>query len=537
MRQLKNTKGMTRRGLLGSSSAVAAVTAMCSTGVVPQAASAAPLELGAKLYESIGVTPAVNCRGTFTIISGSQSLPEVKKAMEMASHYYVHMDELMDAVGKRLAELTKAEWGMVSNGCAAALAHATAACVTGGDPEKMQRMPDLTGMKNEVIVPKYARNVYDHAVRMTGVKMIEVETAAQFEAAVNERTAMVMIMSGPAAEKGELSIANTAKLARKHNVPLLVDAAAEEIKIPNVHLEAGAHLVAYSGGKCLRGPQAGGLLLGQKDLVQTAWVCSAPHHTFGRSMKVGKEEVMGMLAAMEMWVKRDHAAEWKEWESRLETISSAAMKVPGVTKKIRQPEDLSNHAPVLELSWDATKLGITGTEVEELLGKGSPRILVAGSSGTRRELAMDASSGTPVRPSTLRIMPYMMQPGDDKIAAPAIFKLLSNPPKIATPTIAPADATVSGTWNVELKFLSGKAKHTLTLEQNGAKVTGNHKGETIAGNVSGSVEGKQVMIRSSQKIEGTSLGFNFTGTVSGNSMKGTVALGEYGKAEFTATKA
>ena len=131
----------------------------------------------------------------------------------------------------------------------------------------------------------------------------------------------------------------------------------------------------------------------------------------------------------------------------------------------------------------------------------------------------------------------MMQPGDDKIAAPAIFKLLSNPPKIATPTIAPADATVSGTWNVELKFLSGKAKHTLTLEQNGAKVTGNHKGETIAGNVSGSVEGKQVMIRSSQKIEGTSLGFNFTGTVSGNSMKGTVALGEYGKAEFTATKA
>ena len=533
MRQLKNNAGMTRRGILGSSSAVAAVTAICSSGISPQAASAAPLEMGAKLYESIGVTPAVNCRGTFTIISGSQSLPEVKKAMELASHYYVHMDELMEAVGKRLAELTRAEWGMVSNGCAAALAHATAACITGGDPEKMQRMPDLTGMKNEVIVPRYARNVYDHAVRMTGVKMVEVDTAAEFEAAVNERTAMVMIMSGPAAEKGELSIANTAKLARKHNIPLLVDAAAEEIKIPNIHLEAGAHLVAYSGGKCLRGPQAGGLLLGQKDLVQTAWVCSAPHHAFGRSMKVGKEEIMGMLAAVEMWVKRDHAAEWKEWESRLETISSAAMKVPGVTKTIHQPEDLSNHAPVLALSWDAAKLGITGTEVEELLGKGSPRILVAGSSGTRRELA----AGGAVRPSTVRIMPYMMQPGDDKIAAAAIHKILANPPKIATPAIAPADATVSGTWNVELTFLSGKAKHTLTLEQNGAKLTGNHKGETIGGTVNGSVEGKQVLFRSNHKIQGTSLGYNFTGTVTGHTIKGTVALGEYGKAEFTATKA
>ena len=197
MRQTKNRKGLTRRGLLGSSSAVAAAAAIGGAGITPQTASAAQMELSAKLYDSIGVKPIVNCRGTFTIITGSQSLPEVKRAMELASHHYVHMDELMEAVGQRLSELTKAEWGMVSNGCAAALAHATAACITGGDPEKMQRMPDLTGLKNEVIVPRYARNVYDHAVRMTGVKMIEVDTAAQFEAAVGPQTAMVMIMSSP----------------------------------------------------------------------------------------------------------------------------------------------------------------------------------------------------------------------------------------------------------------------------------------------------------------------------------------------------
>src|ERR1700712_4855269 len=159
----KTNRNLTRRNLLRSTAALAAAEAVA---VPAQLATAASLDLGANLYQSIGVKPVVNCRGTFTIITGSQSLPEVKKAMEQASHSYVHMDELMDAVGTRLAELTQAEWGIVTNGCAAALAHATAACITGGDPEKMQRMPDLTGMKNEVIVPRYARNVYDHAVRM-----------------------------------------------------------------------------------------------------------------------------------------------------------------------------------------------------------------------------------------------------------------------------------------------------------------------------------------------------------------------------------
>jgi len=447
--------------------------------------------------------------------------------MELASHSYVHMDELMEAVGKRLAELTRAEWGMVSNGCAAALAHATAACITGGDPEKMQRMPNLAGMKNEVIVPRYARNVYDHAVRMTGVKMIEVDTAAQFEAAAGPRTAMCMIMSGPAAEKGELSIPNAAALCRKHGIPLLVDAAAEELTIPNLHLQNGATLVAYSGGKCLRGPQAGGLLLGRKDLVQTAWVCSAPHHAFGRSMKVGKEEVMGMLAAVEMWVKRDHAAEWKEWERRLEVISTAAMKVDGISKKILQPEDLSNHAPVLQLSWDAGKIGITGTEVEELLGKGSPRILVAGSSGTRRDLS---------RPSTLRIMPYMMEPGDEKIASEAIHRLLSKPPKFADPVIPAADADVTGEWTVELRYLSGTSTHKVSLTQSAGKVAGVHKGETTTGNLSGAVEGRTLTMRASHKIEGTSLSYNFTGTVDGATIRGTVGLAEYGKAEFVARR-
>jgi D-glucosaminate-6-phosphate ammonia-lyase len=527
MRQTRGGNGLTRRKLLGTSSAVAAAAAS-SMGLQHDVATAAPLELGARLYESIGVKPIVNCRGTFTIITGSQTLPQVKRAMELASHHYVHMDELMEAVGQRLSELTKAEWGIVTNGCAAALAHATAACITGGDPEKMQRLPDVTGLKSEVIVPRYARNEYDHAVRMTGVKMIEVDTAAQFEAAVSPRTAMVMIMSSPQAEKGELSIANAAALANKHGIPLLVDAAAEELTIPNKHLESGATLVAYSGGKCLRGPQAAGLLLGRKDLVRTAWICSAPHHTFGRAMKVGKEEVMGMLAAVEAWVTRDHAAEWKQWEAWNDHIAAAAMKVPGITRSTQLPRDLSNHAPVLVLSWSTPELGISGSEVEALLLNGTPRVAIAGSAGTRRD---------PAIPSNIRIMPYMMQPGDEKIAAESIYKILTNPPKTPVLSVAPPDATVSGIWNANLTFISGAAKHTLTLEQNGARLTGNHQGETIGGKLNGTVEGNQVHFRSTQRIQGKTLEFAFTGTAEGNTMKGTVSLAEYGKADFIATRA
>ena len=164
-----------------------------------------------------------------------------------------------------------------------------------------------------------------------------------------------------------------------------MDAAAEYLTIPNKHLGLGATMVAYSGGKCLRGPQAGGMLLGRKDLLQAAWLNSAPHHAFGRSLKVGKEEIMGILAAVEMWTRRDHDAEWKQWEAWLDSIRQRVTTVQGVTTEILQPEDLSNHAPQLRIKWDGTALGITGKEVEDILAKGRPRVLVGGSSGVRSD--------------------------------------------------------------------------------------------------------------------------------------------------------
>src|SRR5260370_6672745 len=237
----------------------------------------------------------------------------------------------MTAVGARLGGLTKAEWGIVTAGCAAALTNATLACIAGTNPERMQRIPKLAGLKNEVIIPKHSRNVYDHAVRMPGVDIIEVNSADELQASINPRTALIMIMSSPRAESGPLSTENICKVARARGVPVIVDAAAEILTIPNKHLGLGATMVAYSGGKCLRGPQAAGLLLGQKDLLQAAWFNSAPHHAFGRSLKVGKEEIMGMLAAVEMWTKPDHDAEWKQWHPGQDAISQGVKSFAGVT--------------------------------------------------------------------------------------------------------------------------------------------------------------------------------------------------------------
>jgi L-seryl-tRNA(Ser) seleniumtransferase len=515
---------LSRRKLFQSGSAIAGAALLRGGPASPG------LQIGPSLYESIGVTPIVNCRGTFTIITGSLTLPEVKKAMDEASRHYVHMDELMNAVGQRLAELTKAEWGIVTAGCAAALTHATLACVAGTNPERMQRIPNLAGMKNQVVIPKHSRNVYDHAVRMPGVDIVEVNTPEELETSITPRTAMIMIMASPRADSGALSTENVCRVAKVRGVPVIVDAAAEILTIPNKHLGLGATMVAYSGGKCLRGPQAAGLLLGRKDLLQAAWLNSAPHHAFGRSLKVGKEEIMGMLAAVEMWTKRDHDAEWKIWQSWLDAISEKVKSVAGVTTEIIQPNDLSNHAPELRIKWDGAALGITGKQVEDLLGKGRPRIVVGGSSG-------DSMA------SSLTIMPYMMQPDDHKIAAQAIHALLSNPPKMEAPARMRGDRsssdegfTIAGNWDLNIDFSLGSAKHRLTLVQNGASLTGFHEGETVSGDVRGSVIGNQARFRSRHPIQGTAIGYDFAGTVDGGQMSGEVAMGEYGVANWSARK-
>ena len=512
-----------RRDLFRAGGLMAVLGAVRSTAIAAQTAVS---QAAGNLYRAIGVRPVINARGTFTIISGSQTLPEVKKAMEEASRSYVQMDELMDGVSKRLAELTGAEWGIVTNGCCAAIAHTTAASIAGSNPERMQRLPNVAELKNEVIIPTYSRNVYDHAVRMVGVKIIEVNTPAELESAFNARTAMVYILAGPG-DEGPLGTAAVSAVAKKHAVPVLVDAAAEILTFPNVHLQRGATAVCYSGGKCIRGPQAAGLLLGEKTLLQAAWLNSAPHHAYGRALKVGKEEIMGMLAAVEAWKKRDHEAEWKQWLSSLNHISEKVSSVKGVTTEVVQPRGLSNKTPSLRIRWDGAAVGITGSEVAKQLLDNEPRIVVAGGTGFR-----------PTRmESTVTITPYMMMPGDEKVVADRLYAVLSKPPQIEAPKPPQGETiSVNGQWNVHIEYTRGSADHVVHLEQTGTSLVGTHRGEFLTGDLMGSVAGNEVRFHSSHKYEGTRLGYDFTGHLAGDVLQGSVDMGEYGTAKWSARR-
>ena len=477
------------------------------------------------LFTRIGVRPLVNGRGTFTIISGSRSLPQVKQAMYDASFYFVHLDELAEAVGAQLGQLLGAEWGVATTGCEASITLATVACIAGTDPEKSQALPYVKG-RDQVIIPRHSRNPYDFGVRMTGVEIVEVDSAEELRSKLTARVAMVYLLSGPAAEKGPLSIPNVCAMAKEKGVPVFVDAAAEEPLVPNVHIQHGATLVGYSGGKCLRGPQSSGLLIGQKDLCRAAYFQAAPHHNYGRACKCSKEETMGLLAAVRQWHKRDHAAEQREWRSWLRHIESRLQGMPSLSTDYLEPVDLSNKSPRLRICWDGANLKITGTELAARLDAGTPRIIVHESSGVR-PFHMESS---------LIIMPYMMEAGEEEIIADAIYEGLTRPGRYqerAIPTGAPLE--VAGTWAVEIEYSRGVGDQVFTLQQDGDEITGVQQGEIYRAELKGVIHGAQIELCSTMAVSGNLLEWTFRGMVYDNRMTGTVDIGEYGTATWTAT--
>ncbi len=482
------------------------------------------LEIGPNIFRSIGVEPIINCRGTFTIIGGSIERPQVRAAMEAASKDFVQYDELADGIGKRLAEITGAEWGMVSAGCAAGMKHITAACVTGGNPEKLIRIPDLTGFeKTEVVIPSSSRNVYDHAIRNIGVKIIEVNTPEELENALNARTAMIYLMAFDESQPGQvLSLENVAKIAKPHKIPVLVDAAAEVLTIPNIHLQRGADVVVYSGGKAICGPQCAGLVLGRKDILMSAWQASSPHHGPGRDNKVGREEMIGMLAAVETWVKRDHEKEWKTWLSWLDHIAKKVSAIDGITTSIFEPTELSNKSPVLNIYWDPQVFNITGEEIAEELGRNKPRVAI-GAQTKDGKTSVNITSG-------------QMQPGHDKVVGARLHEVLSRKrdPKPAT-LEAPA-ANISGRWDADVEFFSSTSKHSLYMEQDGNWITGSHKGEFTVRDMRGTIEGNTVKLRSVDRHPADSITFIFSGELAGDVITGSIYMGEYRTANFIAKR-
>jgi uncharacterized pyridoxal phosphate-dependent enzyme len=515
---------------LGAATAVSPLAASAATFADPQAKPSLPKRQGTdsdNLFTRISVRPIINGRGTFTIISGSRSLPQVKQAMYDASFYFVHLDEMMDGIGAQLGKLTGAEWGIATTGCEAAICLATIACIAGTNVEQCQALPYIK-KRNQVIIPRHSRNPYDFGVRMVGAEIVEVGSEEEFRDKLSERTAMVYILSSPAAEKGSLSIKNLCSIAKEKNVPVFVDAAAEEPIFPNIHIAAGATLVGYSGGKCMRGPQSSGMLIGQKDLCKAAYFQAAPHHCYGRALKCSKEEAMGLLAAVEQWYKRDHDAEQREWRSWLKNIEARLKPLPSTSFDYLEPEDLSNRAPELRINWDANVLKITGTELVAHLDAGTPRILVGGSKGTRPD----------VMNSSVTIMPYMMDPGEDRIIANAIYEALTKPGHYENPVIPTgAPASVQGAWAVTIQYPRGVGEQKFTLEQSGNDLTGTHDGEIYNAKFTGTIHANQIELHSNMQVGGNAIPWTFKGAVEDNHISGSVNMGEYGNATWRATRA
>jgi L-seryl-tRNA(Ser) seleniumtransferase len=349
------------------------------------------------------VRPIINGAGTYTMFTASLMPPEVVRAMEAAARRFVRLDELHDAVGRRIAALLRCDAAMVSAGAFGALTLATAACIAGTDPERIRRLPETGGMRNEVIIQKSHRFLYDHAVRNCGVSLIEVETREDLTDAVNERTAMLLFLNKNE-PLGRITASEFVELGKRYGVPTLNDAAADVPPVDNLFrlTQMGFDLVAFSGGKGLRGPQGAGLLLGRADLIRAARLNTAPHSdTLGRGLKVSKEELAGMLVALELYLERDHDADWREWEARVKVIGDALASVPGVAAERFVPR-IANQVPHLRIRWQPGSPPIAPDAVVRQLREGEPSI----------ELVP-----APQDENSLEVASWMLEPGEAEIVA------------------------------------------------------------------------------------------------------------------------
>ena len=393
----------TRRHFLEIASGLPLVGGLIGSSALSAVAAPKPRDY----FRELGVRPFINAAGTYTAMTSSLMPPEVMDAINHASRHYVMLDELHDRVGERIASLVKSEAAMVTSGAASALTLGTAAILTGTDRQKIVSLPNLAGMKSEVIVQKTHRFGYDHAVRNCGLRIVEVETREELERAINPQTAMMLFYNANNFV-GQIRDEDFARLGKKHGIPTLNDAAADVPPVSNLwnYTAMGFDLVAFSGGKGIRGPQSAGLLLGRKDLIAAARLNGPPNSdSIGRGMKVNKEEMLGMLVALELYLKKDHDLERREFDRRAETIAKSVADLPGVKAEIFVPE-VANHVPHVRVSWDRPGKPITAADVVKALRDGEPSI------GTRSE------GGAVV------IGVWMMRAGEDKIVARRLRQVL-----------------------------------------------------------------------------------------------------------------
>jgi seryl-tRNA(Sec) selenium transferase len=382
------------------------------------------------IYTRLGVRPLINARGTWTYLCGSLELPGTRQAAEEAAHYFVDMFELQAAAGRHLAKLSGAEAGMVTSGSAGAMASATAGCIAGTDPKSVWQLPDTTGLKSEVVMMG-DRSAFDSAIRLAGGKLIIAKTVDDLQPAMTPQTAMVYTTWR------DDRIESILKITKPAGVPVLLDDAAGIPPYENFtrYAKIGVDLFCFSGGKGLSGPQCSGVLLGRKDLIDAALANSSPWEgAVCRPMKVGKEEIMGILAAVDYWSHADLGALNKEWQSRVERIRKLVETVPGVTTDITIPQD-ENSYPTLTVTWDEKKFGLTVAECDQQLRAGEPRIEVLTNSNPSGVLGRirnnDPNRQRRDRPNHLQIISMTMQPGEDLMVGNRLRQILDKARKQA----------------------------------------------------------------------------------------------------------
>ena len=415
-----------RRSFMKLLAAAPLLTQVAMRDLYAQAASAIGKQSGRNVYTRLGVKTVINCRGTWTYLSGSLEFPEVRQAQIEAAQHFVNMLDLQRAVGRRLSELTGAESGIITSGAAGAMAAATAGCIAGTDDKLIWQLPDTTGLKHEVVMVG-GRSAFDSAIRLTGAKLILVYSPEELANAINENTAM--IYTTDLAEKLQRELA----IAKDRKIPMLLDDAAGIPPVDNAKLYAkmGVDLYCFSGGKGLCGPQCSGLLLGRKDLIEAALLnCSPREGAVCRPMKVGKEEVIGCLTALETWLKVDEKKLYSEWNSRIDRIRKMVDTVPGVTTDTYVPGD-GNRYPTLRVSWDQQAWGFSLNDCVQKLREGDPVVELLGPDNPSLVTAVREGNPNPTRkerkqPDHIELVSMTIQPGEEIIVGQRLRAVLSS---------------------------------------------------------------------------------------------------------------
>ncbi len=409
----------TRRRFFGWSRNALAAAGLLETSA--QAGTVAAHVEGEDYYDKLGVTKIINAAGTYTMFTASIMPPPVQAAVAKAAKHPVRLAELQKKAGEYIAGKLKCEGALVSAGAASALTLGTAACMTVGNRKAPELLPtDIASLKNEVVVQKAHRYGYDHAMKNCGVKIVEVETMDDYERAFTDRTVMTNFFN--AAEQGQIGREDWIRVAHKHGVPCFNDAAADVPPISNLwnYTQMGFDLVAFSGGKGIRGPQNAGLLLGRKDLIEAAaWSNNPYDETVGRGMKVAKEQIIGMVAAVDWFLSQTDDGMEAEFRRRANRIAAQLKGIPTITHEVHVPP-VANHVPHLVIRYDPARVKKSPLEVAEILRTGSPAIELNPSTGRK-----SGTTGLPSDENTIVVGVWMLEPGEDLIVGRRLHEVLS----------------------------------------------------------------------------------------------------------------